>query len=212
MTALVMGSAFYSDGEALKDHLSAETYEQVENRLEELGVDIGTIETAKPWFVAMMISNLELQKLGFDPSYGIDKHFLDLATQQKKKIVELESFDAQIRLLEGFSDEDQELFLSYEMSNEDSLQKDVQELMDAWKAGDADTVETLLFKPLKENPELLPIYEELFYKRNELMVAKIEGYLKSKTGYFVVVGAGHLVGEKGIITLLQKKGYKVEQL
>jgi uncharacterized protein len=44
------------------------------------------------------------------------------------------------------------------------------------------------------------------------MVAKIEGYLKSKTGYFVVVGAGHLVGEKGIITLLQKKGYKVEQL
>jgi hypothetical protein len=44
------------------------------------------------------------------------------------------------------------------------------------------------------------------------MVSKIEEYLKEKGTYFVVVGAGHLVGEKGIIETLRKKGYQVEQL
>lgn len=212
MTAIVMESAFYQDGDSLKEHISSETYESVENRLEEFGVDISTLDKAKPWFIAMMISNLELQKLGYDPSYGIDKHFLDLAVKENKKIVELESFDSQIRLLQGFSDEDQELFLSYEMMNQDTMQKEVEELMTAWKSGDAEGMEALLFKPLRENPDLTPVYEELFYKRNALMADKVESYLKTKQGYFVVVGSGHLLGEEGIVALLRKKGYKVEQL
>jgi uncharacterized protein YbaP (TraB family) len=36
--------------------------------------------------------------------------------------------------------------------------------------------------------------------------------LKGKETHFVVVGAGHLVGEKGIVNLMEKKGYKVEQI
>ena len=43
------------------------------------------------------------------------------------------------------------------------------------------------------------------------MASKIEGYLKTKETYFVVVGAGHLVGSKGIIQMLKEKGYSVEQ-
>lgn len=212
MTSIVMESAFYQDEDSLKEHISPETYELVQDRLEEFGVDITTLDKAKPWFIAMMISNLELQKLGFDPSYGVDKHFLDLAVKENKKIVELESFDFQIRLLQGFSDKDQELFLSYEMMNQDTMQKEVEELMSAWKSGDAEGMEALLFKPLKENSDLRPIYEELFYKRNALMADKVESYLKTKQGHFVVVGSGHLLGEEGIVAVLRKKGYKVEQL
>ena len=39
------------------------------------------------------------------------------------------------------------------------------------------------------------------------MASKIEGYLKTKETYFVVVGAGHLVGDKGIIKMLKERGY-----
>jgi len=35
------------------------------------------------------------------------------------------------------------------------------------------------------------------------MVSTIEGYLKTRESYFVVVGAGHLVGDNGIIKMLQ---------
>jgi uncharacterized protein len=212
MTGLVMGSAFYQDGDSLKDHVSQETYDLVTKKLEELGVDLDTLSQSKPWFVAMMISNLELQKLGFNPLYGIDKHFLDQSAEKHKKVLELESFDFQVRLLESFTDEEQELFLSYELKNDDTMQKEVNELMTAWKQGDAAQMEAMMFKPLEENQELMPVYEQLFFQRNVAMAEKIEGYLKTKQSHFVVAGSGHLVGDKGIIALLKKKGYKVEQL
>jgi uncharacterized protein YbaP (TraB family) len=44
------------------------------------------------------------------------------------------------------------------------------------------------------------------------MVSKIEDFLRTKEVYFVIVGAGHLVGNQGIIEILKGKGYLVEQL
>jgi uncharacterized protein YbaP (TraB family) len=44
------------------------------------------------------------------------------------------------------------------------------------------------------------------------MVSEIEEYLKEKETFFVIVGAGHLVGNQGIIRLLKGKGFLVEQL
>jgi hypothetical protein len=44
------------------------------------------------------------------------------------------------------------------------------------------------------------------------MTSKIDGYLNSNGSYFVIVGAGHLVGKRGIIELIKSKGYVVEQL
>ena len=57
-----------------------------------------------------------------------------------------------------------------------------------------------------------PIFKRLLDDRNKGMASKIEGYLKTKETYFVVVGAGHLVGDKGIIKMLKERGYSVEQL
>ncbi|PIV24832.1 MAG: hypothetical protein COS40_01015 [Deltaproteobacteria bacterium CG03_land_8_20_14_0_80_45_14] len=44
------------------------------------------------------------------------------------------------------------------------------------------------------------------------MVLKIEDFLETKETYFIIVGAGHLVGNQGIIEILRGKGYIVEQL
>ncbi len=41
------------------------------------------------------------------------------------------------------------------------------------------------------------------------MASKIEDYLKTKETYFVIVGAGHLVGNQGIIEILKGKGFSL---
>jgi len=51
----------------------------------------------------------------------------------------------------------------------------------------------------------------MFTDRNVKMAEKIEGYLASEGTYFVIVGAGHLVGEDSVVSLLQKKNHKVER-
>ena len=43
------------------------------------------------------------------------------------------------------------------------------------------------------------------------MADKIEGYLNNKGTYFVIVGALHIGGEQGLLDLLSKKGFKIEQ-
>ncbi|MGA2330770.1 MAG: TraB/GumN family protein, partial [Syntrophales bacterium] len=78
--------------------------------------------------------------------------------------------------------------------------------------GAVEKVESTITKSLAEDRRFYTIYDKLIYKRNRNMAQKIEGYLKTNGTYFVVVGAVHLLGDKGIIQLLKDKGYSVEQL
>ena len=66
-------------------------------------------------------------------------------------------------------------------------------------------------KSLEEHPELSPILDVIIFQRNMKMAEKIKGYLSTDDTYFVVVGAAHLVGGKGIVSLLEKAGYPVRK-
>jgi uncharacterized protein YbaP (TraB family) len=159
----------------------------------------------------LTLESVELMKSGYDPNYGIDKYFLSKA-EGRKKISELESLDYQINLLAGLNDEEQELFLLYTLNELKILVQEVDKLVDAWKSGAVEKMESTITKSLAEDRRFYTIYDKLIYKRNRNMAQKIDGYLKTNNTYFVVVGAAHLVGDRGIIQLLMDKGYSVEQL
>jgi uncharacterized protein YbaP (TraB family) len=72
-------------------------------------------------------------------------------------------------------------------------------------------MESIMMKYTKEDSRLSSAYQKLVYERNINMAEKIEGYLRTKGNYFVIIGAAHLVGEKGIIEILRGKGYRVVQ-
>ena len=207
----MINGAFYQDRSTLEKHLSKETYEMTVQKLNEIGLPLELFQNTKPWFVALNVTSMELQKLGLDPEYGIDKYFLKKA-ENKKKIVELESIDYQINLLSGFSDAEQELFLVSAFRDLELLKGEINEILKAWNTGDTKTMESFVSKSLQDDPGMLPIYRKLVFERNKNMVSRIEGYLRTNEQYFVVVGAAHLVGKDGIIEILKKKGYLVEQL
>ncbi|MGZ3595181.1 MAG: TraB/GumN family protein, partial [Syntrophales bacterium] len=92
------------------------------------------------------------------------------------------------------------------------LVQEVDKLVDAWKSGATEKMESTMTKSLTEDRRFNTIYDKLIYKRNSNMAQKIDGYLNTNKTYFVVVGAAHLLGDKGIIQLLKDKGYSVEQL
>jgi uncharacterized protein YbaP (TraB family) len=207
----MMVSATYPHGEDLKGHISTATYALLQKETEKLGLPVEPFASMRPWFIAMTIESLEFLRLGFDPANGIDIHFANEA-EGKKRIIELESFDYQIRMLNGFSDRDQELFLIYTLKDLSNLSGAADELMKAWREGDAKSMETLVTKTVKESPELAPVMERLYTRRNIEMSSKIEQFLKNRETVFVVVGAAHLVGKEGILEILKEKGYSIEQL
>jgi len=207
----MLAAAAYAKGGTLKEHLSGETFELARREIERLGLPMETFSRTKPWFLAMSIETLELQRLDYDPANGIDIYFAGKAAGEKQ-IVELESFDYQIRLLNGFSDREQELFLLYTLKEMATLQDEIEELMAAWRTGDTKSMERLVTRTLTESPELQPIFAKLFFKRNREMTARIEQLLKGKQTVFVAVGAAHLVGKEGIIEQLRGKGFTEEQM
>jgi uncharacterized protein YbaP (TraB family) len=207
----LLETVFYSGNETLKQHVSGETYELVNKEFAGLGIPLEIIDKQKPWFLALTVTSLELVKLGFDPTYGIDNYFLSKAAG-KKKIKELESIDYQINLLSNFSDDDQELFLLYTLKDVTILGREADALMKAWVSGDTNSMESIISKSVTEDRRLSQIYEKVIYERNRNMAMRIEEFFKTKELHFVIVGAGHLIGNKGIIEILRGKGYHVEQL
>jgi hypothetical protein len=94
----------------------------------------------------------------------------------------------------------------------DILEDKFSEIFKVWSEGDSAGLTEILQRGLKEHPEVRPIYEKILYERNKNMVSKIENFATEDVNYFVIVGAAHLVGEEGIIKLLQEKGYFLQQL
>jgi len=96
--------------------------------------------------------------------------------------------------------------------DEPASAEDVYRLFEFWEKGDAEGMEELLFEDIGQEPALEPYYEVFLDQRNYNMMAEIEEYLADEYTYFIVVGAAHLVGEEGLLNLLEEAGYEVEQL
>lgn len=201
------------EGQTLRERLAPRTYELLDAELARMHMPLLYVNRLQPWLAAITVLLQQLKTLGYDPEHGIDRYFLDRAGG-RKPIVALESADFQLRLFAGFPAAVQELLLLDALRGPAELRRQMEAMTGAWERGDAGALEQAAFLPLKENPALSPLYERLFFQRNRAMAAAIERRLADPEGRpsFVVVGAGHLVGERGIVELLRKKGHSVRQV
>ena len=212
MQQVTKQKGMYPPEDGLSKHISSLTKEVLDSYLSKAGITTSVFDVFKPWLAGLTISVAELQRQGFDTQAGLDKHFIREAKASNKEVLELESIDFQINLLSGFSDDLQDKLLLQSLLEIKDAKTEAQKMIDAWCNGNSEKMLEVVTKDLAEHPELKPVLEKLVDERNISMEKKIEEYLARGGTYFVAVGAGHLVGEKGIIHLLQDKGYKVEQV
>ena len=88
----------------------------------------------------------------------------------------------------------------------------IDHLLQAWKSGSIDAMAETTIRYADEYPRLKPVFEKMFDQRNDGMTRQIEQFLKTPKTTFVAIGAGHLTGERGILSQLRSKSYTVEQL
>ncbi len=206
----MMEEGIYAGGQTINEKLKPSTLRLLEAKLSARSLNFSEYAVFKPWFLSLFLQIMELKKLGFDEELGIDRYFLDRA--EGKEILELEGAEFQINLFNEFSESLQDMFLFSTLMGLDGLKIEIEQIVKAWISGDAAEMERITFKDKAKYPELSLMYEKLFYERNRNMASKIEVFLKQGGSFFVIVGAGHLVGERGIVKLLEQKGYAVRQL
>ena len=147
MQQLMMSEGTYGAGESLSAQLSEDELSRLKSFIAERSFPFPLFDRFRPWLAAMMVTILEVQRLGFKTDLGIDMHFLKRAHEIEKPIYALESVDFQIRLLSGFSDEMHRLFLTQTIEQMAEIPKMVDELVAVWKSGDADALDRLLVQP-----------------------------------------------------------------
>lgn len=195
-------------GMSLSDALGPDTYNRFTAHAKLLGLDPEFMSHFQPWFAVMMLNQLELAKLGFDPNAGVDLQLAQRAQTDHRQIIGLETIEEQIGVFAHLSLEEQRHFVLYSLAHMDNAERPLDAIVSAWRRGDTKVLEKLLAEGLEEFPDL---YSKLTTDRNRKWLPKITGLLDDERDYLVVVGALHLVGEDGIVELLRRQGYDVVQ-
>ncbi|NTX05661.1 TraB/GumN family protein [Myxococcus sp. CA040A] len=211
MQKLVRELGTFPEGQSLSQRLDPSTRDLLSRAATRLGVQPQGLERLRPWLAGIVLNNLEFKAAGYEQGHGVDRAFLDRAHAAHKQVLELETAEAQFRMLSGTPDNLQDLMLRDQLRREQGPGEIVEALTSAWKAGDADGMAGLLLEGAKDTT-YRPVYERVFFERNVQMASRLEALLTEPRVHLVVVGAGHVVGPEGIVALLQKKGHSVRQL
>ena len=160
----------------------------------------------------MLVENAAIVEAELNQLYGIDNHFLTLAKDEdNKEILELESAEYQYDILSGFEVETQIQLLKQEIEEYEEAKTAMKELYELYTKGEQEELEKLL---LETDKELEPYEEEYNNKlvtvRNQNMAESLEIAFKEGKNIFCTVGLAHIIGEGGIVDLLEQQGYTVK--
>jgi len=151
----------------------------------------------------------ELQRLGLG-GVGVDAYFSARAIDDRKKLGQLETVEAQIAFLAGMGAGQEDEMLRFSLDEVEQLPVLMKSIKAAWRRGDMKKIKELGISSLKKDfPRL---HKELLVDRNNAWIPQIEAMLKTTEVELVLVGALHLAGEDGLLAQLSARGYKINML
>ena len=200
----------YTDGRTLRGVAGAELFGRAAKLTAELGLSEPLLQQFKPWAVAMLLS-VPAQ----DPSDVLDLVLARRAAEQGKPVDELESMDEQVSVFEGMSEEAQLALLKQAVDEYESLPRQIARVVDAYLARDLAGIWRIGRESAGRGEEERRLNEiltrRLLDERNVRMAERAESRLKDG-GAFIAIGALHLYGPGGVLSLLERRGWRVTRV
>jgi uncharacterized protein YbaP (TraB family) len=204
--SLTLARAVDPEGRSLFDLLGPDA-DRIRARAEDAGVDIAQFGAFEPWFAGMTVSLLALQQHGYDGEHGVERVIQAAAEAEGTPLCGLETLDEQLALLDAMPADSQRELLLQSIDEADEVDELIRPMVSAWRDGDLDYLERRLAEDVGDYPDLA---EPLIFDRNARWSDDIARMLRGTDDVLVVVGAMHLVGERGVPALLEKRGFTVE--
>ncbi len=206
----MLNLATFQDTTRLEHLLSKEVFSLLDSIFASYGIPKSQFNRFRPWFAISTLMNLSLVRLSAFTQYGIENHFLN-QIDSNQKILELETLEEQVSFLETIFNEAPDKFIKYYIQEFEKATDLAQKLLDNWVKGDESEFRSIFFEEIQNDPEMEKFEKVLIAQRNQKMLDKIIEYIERGGCYFVIVGAGHCLGEDGIVSQLKKRGYKIER-
>ncbi|MBL8200741.1 MAG: TraB/GumN family protein [Chromatiales bacterium] len=196
-------------GRTLPELLGPDAWTAASAEARKLGLDLAPMTPFEPWYAAVVVTQLRLAQLGFDPSLGVESRMAADAQRKGKEIRGLETLESQLGALDSLSADAQRQFLQSTLEEAGEVGDMADDMIAAWKAGDVRALDADLLGGVREQPE---VYRALIVRRNEHFAKAIRELLDGDENYLVVLGALHLVGPDSVLRLLERDGVASRQV
>ena len=208
------------DGKTIKDILTAEQFEKLDKYVTSiLGTGLSNpmvfqqMGKQNPAALENDLSVMKLVKMmqgKFNPNNIIDLSIQQTAIQKGKKTNGLETMDFQTKLMFGRPMNEMIEQLMCSIYNSEFYDNQTLLLLDAYHEHNIEKLMEITYMKMGNSCDMTEEYMNgLIFNRNSDWAKKIPAIIKDSPTLFVV-GAGHLGGEKGVVNLLRKAGFKVE--
>ena len=196
-------------GRTLPELLGAQAWKAASAEARALGLDLEPMAPFEPWYAAVVVTQLRLAQLGFDPSLGVESRMAADAERKGKEIRGLETLESQLGALDSLSADAQREFLQSTLEEAGEVGDMADDMIAAWKAGDVQALDADMLGSVRDQPE---VYRALIVRRNRHFAEAIGELADGKKNYLVVVGALHLVGPDSVLRLLERDGHASRQI
>ena len=196
-----------NDDTTLADLLTQEEYQAVKTYFDNKSslLPFSVIETYKPLLAAALLME---SGMTCDENVAMEQLIMEEAKKRGKRIEGLETMAYQMSVFDSipYKVQAKELLKSISTGEKETDgEKEFREMMKAYKEQNLEKLGEMISK----SSEGMMQYDDiLLTNRNHNWVTKLNEILPGKS-LVIAVGAGHLPGKNGLITLLRQAGYKV---
>jgi uncharacterized protein len=205
-------AALLAPDRSLKTIVGADTWQKLVRRL---GTQLPEplLERLEPWLPSVMLGLEDLEHALGELAPSTKRRQMDVelmaeAQRTGKELTYFETVEEQVAIFDSIPLEEQVRELQRTLESESSAQ--ARALLSAFQSGDEQALARALFDET-EIATAPGFYERVLYQRNERWLPIIEREL-ARGGTFIAVGAGHLLGERGLLAALQKRGHAVTRV
>lgn len=207
------------EGKTLMDMFSAEEMERINAlMIKIMGVDfnnpiiLSQLGRFRPSVLAMQLMMLQYMQQTPEVNLNelIDDYFQKEARKAGKRVGGLESAEFQLNLLYApLSDEEERKELLEYVDENDKTLAHIRDLVDIYFSFDIKGIQRITEASVESGDMTTDEYNKMIRDRNSRWVENMPKIMNEGSTLFVV-GAAHLPGEDGVLTLLKRDGYKVK--
>ena len=206
--ALQLGRA--APGRPLSSFLDADENARLNALTGRLGMPAGALEGFQPWLAGLTLAIVPALQAGYSPTSGVDRNVDVFGDANGKAMRALETVEQQLGFFTNLSEEAQRQFLVESIDQADAGVQLLNQMTAAWERGDDETLERLVIEETRrEYPEM---YQAIFVQRNNAWMEVLVRELQGSGVDFVAVGAGHLIGDDGLVEQFRARGFTVERV
>ena len=212
---------FLTSGPTLPEQLSEEEWQALSAAMNARGIPAFLASKMQPWYVSMMLgipacAMAEMAK----GVKGLDGRIIARAEQAGVPVRALEPYDTVFRLFDGMASETKLDMIRTSLAMDGQAEDYTATLAAAyfaedvrvtWELGRLAAYDMPGITKAEVDAQLAEMEEALMNRRNRAWIPVIEA-AAGEGPVFAAFGALHLSGEEGVLALLEREGYLIEQV